>query len=172
MATLVLTGLSIVAIGQLDGGWRPIGDNSCVVPAQSAPVVNVTVTNMGGPMVGGSTGMMRAGAMRLVADTATVQHGTVTFLVSNRGSVSHEMLILPLQGSQLAGERAIGGDGKVDETGSLGEASNSCGSGVGDGIPPGSSSWVTVNLTPGRYELVCNLPGHYAAGMYTQLTVE
>jgi uncharacterized cupredoxin-like copper-binding protein len=37
---------------------------------------------------------------------------------------------------------------------------------------PGASGWVTVTLPPGRYELVCNLPGHYAAGMYTQLTVD
>jgi uncharacterized cupredoxin-like copper-binding protein len=29
-----------------------------------------------------------------------------------------------------------------------------------------------VTLPPGRYELVCNLPGHYAAGMYSQLSVD
>lgn len=40
-----------------------------------------------------------------------------------------------------------------------------------DGIEPGASSWTTVTLAPGRYELVCNLPGHYAAAMYTRLTV-
>lgn len=172
VATLVLAGLSIVAVGLLGGGWRSTGDNSCTVPAQSGRVINVTATNMGSPMMGGSTGMMSAGSMRLVADTATVRRGTVTFFVSNRGSVSHEMVILPLRGSQLVGTQAIGGDGRVDEAGSLGEASSSCGSGAGDGILPGSSSWVTVTLVPGRYELVCNLPGHYAAGMYTQLTVE
>jgi len=26
-------------------------------------------------------------------------------------------------------------------------------------------------LAAGRYELLCNLPGHYAAGMYTELDV-
>ena len=41
----------------------------------------------------------------------------------------------------------------------------------GDGIAPGTSSWVTLPLAPGRDELVCNLPGHYAAGMYAQITV-
>jgi uncharacterized cupredoxin-like copper-binding protein len=30
---------------------------------------------------------------------------------------------------------------------------------------------VTITLAPGRYELICNLPGHYAAGDYTELTV-
>ncbi|MGV8964931.1 MAG: sulfocyanin-like copper-binding protein [Cellulomonas sp.] len=28
-----------------------------------------------------------------------------------------------------------------------------------------------MTLAPGHYELICNLPGHYAAGMYTELTV-
>jgi len=45
------------------------------------------------------------------------------------------------------------------------------GAGAGEGIVPGASGWVTVTLAPGQYELVCNLAGHYTAGMYTQLTV-
>lgn len=60
---------------------------------------------------------------------------------------------------------------EIDEAGSLGEASDSCGEGTGQGILPGTSSWVSVTLQAGRYELVCNLPGHYATGMYTQITV-
>lgn len=31
--------------------------------------------------------------------------------------------------------------------------------------------WTTVTLAPGRYELVCSLPGHYGAGMYSELDV-
>ena len=50
-------------------------------------------------------------------------------------------------------------------------ASNECGAGAGEGIAPGDASWVTLALKPGRYELVCNLPGHYAAGMYAELDV-
>ena len=30
---------------------------------------------------------------------------------------------------------------------------------------------MTLALKPGRYELVCNLPGHYAAGMHGELDV-
>jgi uncharacterized cupredoxin-like copper-binding protein len=81
------------------------------------------------------------------------------------------MVVLPLHGSHIVGTRPIDGDAKIDEGGSLGEASNTCGEGAGQGILPGASGWVTVTLEPGRYELICNLPGHYAAGMYTQLTV-
>lgn len=42
-----------------------------------------------------------------------------------------------------------------------------CAEGGGEGILPSTSGWVTLDLQPGRYELLCNLPGHYRAGMYT-----
>jgi len=107
----------------------------------------------------------------LRADRGTVTHGTVSFLVTNAGNISHEMVVLPLPDNQVPGTRPVGPDGTIDEGGSLGEVSASCTEGSGEGILPGTSGWVTLTLPPGRYELACNLPGHYEAGMYTQLTV-
>jgi uncharacterized cupredoxin-like copper-binding protein len=127
---------------------------------------------MGGSMMGGQgNAMMGGGAMGLSADQATVPHGAVSFLVTNDGSIDHEMVILPLADSQTVGTRSVGGDAKIDEAGSLGEASKTDGAGAGDGIAPGASGWVTVTLAPGHYELVCNLARHYGAGMYTKLNV-
>jgi uncharacterized cupredoxin-like copper-binding protein len=114
---------------------------------------------------------MSGGVMRLRVDHTTVTHGTVSFVSANFGHRIHEMVILPLADSQVVGTRPISGDGKIDEAGSLGESSKACGEGAGEGITPGASGWVTATLAPGRYELVCNLPGHYAAGMYSELTV-
>lgn len=122
-------------------------------------------------MMAQGNGTMFGGAMRLSTDKATISHGTVSFLATNGGSVSHELIIVPLPDNQIVGTRPMGGDGRIDEAGSAGEASNTCGAGSGQGIVPGGSSWVTATLAPGRYELICNLPGHYAAGMYSQLTV-
>jgi uncharacterized cupredoxin-like copper-binding protein len=31
--------------------------------------------------------------------------------------------------------------------------------------------WTTIDLRPGRYELVCNLRNHYANGMHQELDV-
>ena len=122
-------------------------------------------------MMGQGSGMMNGGGMRLSADNATAPHGTVSFLVTNSGSINHEMVVLPLLNSRAVGARPIGAGARIDETGSLGEASKTGGAGAGEGIVPGASGWVTVTLAPGQYELVCNLAGHYTAGMYTQLTV-
>jgi len=81
------------------------------------------------------------------------------------------MVLLPLLSSRGVGALPIGRDAKVDERGSLGEASKTGGAGAAEGIVPGASGWETVTLAPGQYELVCNTAGHYTAGMYTQLTV-
>lgn len=174
-SVILLTALSLVAVGVVGGLVNPGGTGflsrtRCAAPSLSGQVVSVSLTNMGGPIMGRRNGMMD-GAMRMTADRSTVAHGPVSFLVTNGGSVSHELVILPLPADQIAGTRPIGGDARIDEAGSLGEASNTCAEGTGQGILPGASGWVTVTLAPGRYELICNLPGHYAAGMYTQLTV-
>lgn len=173
LATLVLTGASLVVIVLTGIGPNPGGNGfqgavRCSVPALTGTLVSVTATDMGGPMMGGSRGV---GGMRLTADRATVQHGQVSFLVTNAGRFTHEMVILTLPDTQVAGTLVIGADGKINEAGSLGAAASTCAQGEGEGILPGSSSWVTVYLPPGRYELACNQPGHYEAGMYTQLTV-
>lgn len=149
------------------------GDTACSVPSLTGAVVNVSLSNSGGPMIGRPMmgGGVRGGMMRLTADTTSVQHGTVSFVATNLGSVNHELVILPLPDRQIVGTRSLRDDSTAAENASIGEASNTCGRDTGEGIAPGSSSWTTVTLSPGRYELVCNLPGHYAAGMYTQLVV-
>jgi uncharacterized cupredoxin-like copper-binding protein len=179
VATVVLAGVSTLVIAAAADGFghhrRFFGAAgaaaSCTAPNLIGTVVDVTLMNMGGPMKM-DRGSIGGGVMRLMADHATVPAGSVSFLVVNGGSIPHELVILPLPANQLAGTRKVGGDGRIDETGSVGEASDTCGAGSGEGIAPGASSWTTVNLQPGRYELLCNFPGHYAAGMYAQLTVE
>jgi hypothetical protein len=49
--------------------------------------------------------MMHPGAMGLRIDHATVPHGSVTFRVTNAGTVTHELVILPLAASKVVGAR-------------------------------------------------------------------
>jgi uncharacterized cupredoxin-like copper-binding protein len=169
VATLVLAAVSTVAIAAFSRARR---FEQCNPKRITGTGVQVVLTNMGGPMMGGSMmGRVRGGMMRLSVDRSTVAHGDVTFVATNTGSVVHEFVVLPLRPAQIVGTRPVGDDGRISETGSRGEASKTCGAGSGDGIAPGASGWTTLHLAPGRYELVCNLPGHYAAGMDAQLTV-
>lgn len=177
-----LTGLSLGAVNAVNAGRAPswlASGSSCASPELPGSVVNVALTDMGGPMMGSNTGMMSGGGnsgwsggvMGLRLDQAQVSQGRVSFLATNDGNIDHELVVLPLSDAQGVGSRPVSGEGQVDEEGNLGEASSNCAVGAGEGITPGASGWVTLKLAPGRYEVVCNLPGHYRAGMYSELTV-
>ena len=145
---------------------------SCSAPA-ALPGTRVTVVlgDMGMTSMMGGTAPLGA-HMMLHATPAAVRAGTVSLAATNMGWRTHEVVVLPLPPGQAAGQRVPGADGKVDETGSLGEASNSCAAGTGEGIRAGTSGWATLHLAPGQYELVCNLRNHYADGMYQAITVQ
>ncbi len=141
------------------------GSASCAVPHLSGLKVDVTLSDAGDAM------MSRRPMMALLTvEPAVVPAGEVSFVVLNNGALVHEMVVLPLP-SDGAGTRPTGADGKINESQSLGEVSRSCGAGAGDGIAPGSVGWTTMTLKPGNYELVCDQPWHYAAGMFSPFTV-
>lgn len=145
-------------------------------PTCSAPAdlpgsrVQVVLADMGmSRMMGGDAPM--GAHMMLLATPTTVPAGEVSLVAANRGWRTHELVVLPLTSGAVAGSRVTGPDGRVDERGSLGEASASCVAGSGEGITAGAAGWVTLRLPAGRYELLCNLRNHYADGMYAELDV-
>jgi uncharacterized cupredoxin-like copper-binding protein len=144
---------------------------SCQAPADLArPVVRVTLADMGMTQMMGGTAPLGA-RMMLRAAPRTVSAGRISLVATNRGWRAHELVVLPLSAGERAGQRVVGKDGKVDEAGSLGEASTSCDAGTGEGIRAGTVGWTTMTLAPGRYELVCNLRNHYANGMHREIRV-
>jgi uncharacterized cupredoxin-like copper-binding protein len=144
---------------------------TCSAPADlPGHIVRVTLADMGMRRMMGGVAPMGA-HMRLAASPSTVAAGRVSLVASNLGWRTHELVILPLANGATAGHRIPGADGKVAETGSLGEASNSCAAGSGEGIRSGTVGWTTLTLARGRYELVCNLRNHYADGMHRELDV-
>lgn len=106
----------------------------------------------------------RGGQMAIKLDKSEVPAGEVTFQVVNVAkNTPHEMVVIKLD----AGGQEIKvnpSTNKVDEDklDSMGEVS---------GLKAGKSGTLTVKLQPGRYELICNLKGHVAAGMVVPFTV-
>jgi len=182
-AVVVLAAVSTLSVAAAYDGFdrhRKIrAATACAVPALPGDVVSVNLIDMRAMMGSGGVPMMgqndwrrfRPGMMRVTASPAAVAPGVVSLRVANTGYLRHELVVLALGAGQQVGTRTPGADGKVDEAGSLGEASASCAAGTGGGIGAGSLGWVTLSLAPGRYELLCNLPGHYVGGMYTELDV-
>lgn len=190
---LGIASTAAVATGPLGNPGSPFvtAPPSCDVPALPGAVVDVTFADMPGAMMGrgmgpsmmgpGPTGHHRPFApqypwpgmqmMSLSLSPTTVPQGQVSFRVVNRGAWIHELAVLPLGSGQNIGQRRIEADNKVDESASLGHVEGSCGADEGDGVVPGATGWTTITLAPGRYELVCNIAGHYRAGMYALLQV-
>lgn len=144
---------------------------TCSAPTSlPGTVVRVTLGDMGMTRMMGGTAPLDA-RMMLGAFPATVPAGQITLVAQNMGWRVHELVILPLADGAVAGARVPGADGKVDEKGSLGEASRPCAAGSGEGITSGAVGWTTVTLPAGHYELICNVANHYADGMHQELTV-
>jgi uncharacterized cupredoxin-like copper-binding protein len=158
------------AMGRAPHGYQ-MSRLTCAAPSSlPGTTVYVVLGDMGmSRMMGGVTPVGSHAMLRAVP--ADVPAGSVSLVVGNMGWRTHEMVVLPLAPSQKAGQRVVGAGGRVDETGSLGEASASCAAGSGEGIKAGTVGWVTLDLAPGRYEVICNLRNHYANGMYQLLVV-
>jgi len=90
---------------------------------------------------------------------ADVASGPVTFNVSNGGKVEHEFVVVKT--SKPASDLLK--NGKADETGNVGEIGS---------VKPGQTKALKLDLAAGHYALLCNLPGHYAAGQYADLTAK
>ena len=95
--------------------------------------------------------------------THNVKAGRITLEVRNSAdnNMEHELVVLktdlpdgalPVSKGEVL-ERRLNKIGEVED------------------IAPGKSKRVSFKLAPGHYALICNKPGHYAAGMHTALVV-
>lgn len=91
---------------------------------------------------------------------AVAKEGTVTITAPNDGKVVHELVLLKTDEDPAKLPKK---GGKVDESTSVGEIAD---------VEAGSTKKATFKLAPGKYAMVCALPGHYEGGMYGSLTVK
>lgn len=96
-------------------------------------------------------------------DTDAVDAGNVEFKVTNDGKLEHEFVVIATD--TPAGDLPLA-DGDVDEEGA-GEVPGEIGS-----VQPGATEEITLSLKASKYALICNLPGHYKAGQYTEFAVD
>ncbi len=100
----------------------------------------------------------------ITPNVTEIPAGDVTFNVTNASAdLEHEMVVvrtdqapdaLPYdQATQKINEDALDALGEVSE------------------MKPGTSGAVTINLTPGKYLLICNILSHFKKGMATPIVV-
>ncbi len=97
-------------------------------------------------------------------DPESVPAGEVTFEITNNGTVQHEFLVvktdiadgeIPVDGDHFS--ESLEGIDVIDEIGEF---------------DMGTTESLTLTLEAGKYQLVCNIPAHYTAGMHTAFVVE
>ena len=118
----------------------------------AATTVNVMLMGEGG------------GAMKIDLDKTTIPGGDVTFNVANHAMTEeHEMILVKLNSPD---EKIPLNNKKhrIDEKqiNALGEVAE---------LKPSGSGTLKATLQPGAYVVLCNIKGHYEAGMATKLTV-
>ena len=96
-------------------------------------------------------------------DAGSAMAGEVIFTVANEGTIGHEFLVVKTD--IPVGDIPLDGDSFPEPADGL-EVVNEIGE-----FPKGTTESLTLMLEQGKYQLVCNLPGHYAAGMHAGFEV-
>jgi hypothetical protein len=91
-----------------------------------------------------------------------VRAGEVRLVVKNRGPDTHEVLVARTSAALPLRPDNITVDEDALEPVTLGEV---------EAESPGTVEVVRLKLRPGRYELFCNMAGHYLGGMRARLVV-
>ena len=99
----------------------------------------------------------------VVLAQTTINAGAVTFSVKNTGTIDHELVVVKTDVAADKIQPDPDEPGKMSEDGSLGES--------GD-LAAGTAKEFTLTLTPGKYVLMCNQPGHYMIGMHIAFEVK
>ncbi|MGE0227691.1 MAG: sulfocyanin-like copper-binding protein [Dehalococcoidia bacterium] len=172
LALVLLLPLAVVACGDDDDGDTNGGGDATstvtrVVTQTATPTRTATATATATRTATAAPG--GAGDIDVTEDEFTIDlsddtadAGEVTFSIENEGAIVHNFVIidtdeaadaLPLDGAQVNLDDLT----VVERT---------------EDIPAGESADLTADLSPGRYVLICNVIGHYQAGMHTEFEVE
>jgi len=115
------------------------------------------------PLAQATTVQVQLQQFSVTANPDSAPAGDVDFVASNIGSINHEFVIIK---TDLApGALPVVG-GQMDESGAGVQVIDEI-----EPFAPGTQQTRTVNLATGAYVFICNLPGHYEAGMRTGFTV-
>ena len=132
-------------------------------PPSAAPTASpvVSAAAVSAPPAGGQT--ISLSEWKVVV-AGTIMSGKTNVMISNMGTAPHELLVFKSDLDPSAYP--------VDAAGDIQEK----GAGVtlvsdGDNIDPAGSQARTIDLVPGKYVFVCNIPGHFKQGMFTVVTV-
>jgi uncharacterized cupredoxin-like copper-binding protein len=162
--TLTLPEGNYVVMCNLEGHYKNgMYADLTITAAPDGAVVTRTPKPEPVPTVGTINGTEKE--WEIAIDSDLHEAGTVAFSLTNEGTIAHEFLVV--RSEKSATELVADVD---PTTNRIDEALLD----VIDEQPeyePGVPGAVTVSLTPGHYVVMCNIEGHYKAGMYADLEI-
>lgn len=144
---------------------RIVGALAVILVASLACASGSGLSAIGNPGADTSSSLVSItlGEFSVKTDVADVPTGKVTFAIRNTGAAKHELVVLQTTDATLPVNSQTG---KAAE-----EATGIKHIGEFDGLDAGTTKALTLDLTAGTYQLICNYPGHYHAGMVATLIV-
>jgi uncharacterized cupredoxin-like copper-binding protein len=132
-----------------------------------AAAITLLAAACGGGSGGGNNVSATEKDFSISLDSSTASSGSVTFDIKNEGPSLHEFVVFKtdLAEDQLPTKTESGAT-IVDEEGQGVQHIDEV-----EDINPDATEQLTVNLQPGKYVVICNLPAHYMQGMHASLTV-
>ncbi|MGD9697190.1 MAG: sulfocyanin-like copper-binding protein [Thermoleophilia bacterium] len=130
-------------------GAIAVGTALAVAPTAFAAPAKVTIT------------MGKGKPFQTSVSPASAKAGKVTFTLKNKGTMVHEAVIIK---TNVKVDKLPVKNGKASEKGKVGAILNVAGG--------KTSKPLTLNLKKGKYLIICNVPGHYQAGMRVAFTVK
>ena len=96
-------------------------------------------------------------------DETSAPAGSVTFDIENEGPSVHEFVVFE---TDLAPDAL-----PTDDNGDVAEGDDFAPVDEVEDIEEDEKSSLTMELEPGSYVIICNVPGHYRQGMHVAVTV-
>lgn len=147
------TAVAVTALLSLTACGADQDDSAAAEEARADAAAAAT----GGPATG------ELSEWKVAMNRKTAEAGEVTFWIANKGTMEHEFLVV--RTDYPDGEIPLDGDHFSEDAEGVT---------VVDEIPEfevGLIKELTLELAPGAYQLLCNIPNHYKNGMHVAFTV-
>jgi len=169
IVSAVIAGLAVASTGCATAGgapavtYAPVAAPSPIAATTSAPPASL-VASAAALSAPPTNGAMISLTEWKVTVVGTIKSGKTDLTITNVGVAPHELLVFQSDRKPSAYPTDAAGDIKEE------------GAGVtlvsdGDNIDPAGSQTRGIDLAPGTYLFVCNIPGHFKQGMFAVVTV-
>jgi uncharacterized cupredoxin-like copper-binding protein len=166
--TTLLKSLTFFTILSLLAACQNNNTRDLSSPNHSPTLVSASVADSAKPKDTAKVTKINVTAKEMVfqLSSGTAPAGFVEFIVKNEGTKPHEFVVLK---NDMPNKKVALKGANLDEDAkglkNLAEISQSK-------LRSGATQTLKLNLAPGHYLLVCNLPGHFQAGMRKEFIVK